>query len=144
MPLFKNFRGRVLLPNNLVSIISSITSSIPVPSTRPSIENIPNFEILPNVYFTYTPTVNNPDGYELEYVLTGTLPTGLVFNTETGQISGTPTLEEIASGLVVTIFFSEGLDSDFSNAFTIEVNTPDFWDGSTEYIESFETSEGWD
>jgi hypothetical protein len=53
------------------------------------------------------------------YSLTGTLPSGLTFDTVLGTISGTPDTVETASGLVITA--TDGIDTVDSNTFSISV-----------------------
>lgn len=54
------------------------------------------------------------------FALSGALPTGLTFDPETGQATGTPTVSEVAAGLVVSVTDSAGVRAQ-SNAFDIEV-----------------------
>lgn len=70
--------------------------------------------------YTFTPTRT---GGHAVYVfsLTGTLPAGLSFNTSTGAITGTPTTEQTASGLNITVTDSDGLTASLG-AFSITVS----------------------
>lgn len=63
-----------------------------------------------STYFSNTPT---------SYAITGTLPTGLSFDTGTGILSGTPTLVGSFAGIYVTATNASGSAS--SNTFTITV-----------------------
>lgn len=59
----------------------------------------------------------NPRSYAL---VAGTLPTGLSLNTNTGEITGTPTVEETQTGLVIRCT-DDDLNTADSNAFQIEI-----------------------
>lgn len=56
------------------------------------------------------------------FALFGALPTGLTFDTATGQATGTPTVGEVVEGLVVSVTDSAGVRVQ-SNAFDIEVTS---------------------
>lgn len=55
-----------------------------------------------NQSYSFTPTIQNGNGPRT-FSLTGTLPTGLTFNTSTGNISGTPTITGTSSGLSISV-----------------------------------------
>lgn len=63
-----------------------------------------------NITYTYTPTVVNGTA-PLAFSLTGTLPTGLSFNSSTGVISGTPTTIQTSTGITLTVTDVNGLNS---------------------------------
>lgn len=72
-------------------------------------------------YTTFTPSAA---GGHTTYVfsLTGTLPTGLSFNTSTGAISGTPTVDGVSSGLNITVTDADGLTASLG-AFSITITS---------------------
>ena len=60
-----------------------------------------------NVAYAFTPTTGGGTG-PFTFALTGTLPTGLLFWTATGGLSGTPTVAGTATGLAITVTDSAG------------------------------------
>lgn len=96
-----------------------------IAQTPPLMGNIPNqtgnvgasFSLNLSSYVTLT----NGDAIT-GYTLTGTLPTGLSFNTTTGIISGTPTTVASAVTFSATATDNDGLSN--SDSFTITVNPP--------------------
>jgi hypothetical protein len=71
--------------------------------------------------YSFTPSAS---GGHTTYVfsLTGTLPTGLSFNTSTGAITGTPTVNGTSSGLNITVTDADGLTAALG-VFSITVTT---------------------
>jgi hypothetical protein len=68
--------------------------------------------------YTFTPGTAGGAGTK-SFALTGTLPVGLTFSTVTGAITGTPTEEETATGLDITVTDLSG--SAALGAFDIEI-----------------------
>lgn len=57
--------------------------------------------------YSFTPSVSGGSGTK-SYALTGSLPSGLSFNTATGAITGTPATAGTTSGLSITVTDSSG------------------------------------
>jgi hypothetical protein len=90
--------------------------TIAAPTEAPTISGTPPNGTVNSAYsFTFTSTgIPAPT-----FALTGTLPTGLSFNSATGAITGTPTNAVTFSGLVVTATNSAGSASTPAFALTI-------------------------
>jgi hypothetical protein len=78
--------------------------------------------------YTLTPTTTGATSFALT---SGTLPTGLTLDTGTGVISGTPTTEETASGLVVTATGAGGSTASASFSIVVEAAAASGWDGTS-------------
>jgi sugar lactone lactonase YvrE len=102
-PTVSAFTGTVTITGTNASGSSPVVVSITVNSLGPTITYNPAINIFP-VGAPITPlTPTSTGGVPSSYaIITGTLPAGLVFNTTTGVISGTPTLET-ASPVNLTI-----------------------------------------
>lgn len=72
--------------------------------------------------------------YDFNYTISPSLPTGLIFNTETGAISGTPTTISSPTDYTVTISNTEGTNSFVLN---IEVGTLSVADFQKDAIEVY-------
>lgn len=74
----------------------------------------------------YTFTPSSSGGHTPKsYALTGTLPSGLSFNTSTGAITGTPVSSGTASGLNITVTDADGLTAALGT-FSLVVDSGDF------------------
>lgn len=80
---------------------------------------IPTQEYTTGVLITSLDTASYFSNSPTSYALTGTLPTGLSFDTGTGVLSGTPTVVGTTTGLYVTATNADGSAS--SNTFSIVV-----------------------
>lgn len=93
------FTMTVTNPGIPSSAIRTFTQSVTVggdPVWNTDAGSLPDAE--PDVAYSQTLSATDPDGGTITYaIVSGSLPTGLSFNTSTGEISGTPTLEETQS-----------------------------------------------
>lgn len=80
---------------------------------------VPDQEYTEGVLISSLDTSTYFSGSPTSYALTGTLATGLSFNTGTGVLSGTPTVVGTTSGYYVTATNADGSAS--SNTFSITV-----------------------
>lgn len=78
-----------------------------------------------NTAFSFAPIVSNPGGYSLTFSLSGTLQSGLTFNTSTGAISGTPTVDGYAD-FRITATYSLGFVTSEEFRITIAEFDPNF------------------
>src|SRR5690606_8178040 len=127
------------LPNGLVfdtatGIISGTPATVTATNSGGSItfgiditvNDIPPFNLsypTPNVFaegVTITPLVPAVDGNVDSYSISPSLPAGLMFNTTTGIISGTPTVETLTATYTITATNSGG-----STTFDIEITVTD-------------------
>lgn len=87
---------------------AAATSNSVTPAAALSISGTPSATGTAGSSYSFTPTTAGGHA-AYSYALTGTLPGGLSFNTSTGAITGTPTTEEVASGLNITVTDADGL-----------------------------------
>lgn len=80
-------------------------------------QNIAGFSLDLSTYFS---GLRTPFSYAVQ---AGTLPTGLSLNTSTGVISGTPTVVQTQSGIVIRATDSQSSTAD-TNSFQIQINAP--------------------
>lgn len=104
------------------------------PPTPPIMDPVPDQTPRLNVFYILDisdyVTLTEGDPIE-EYLLTGTLPAGLSFNTTTGRISGTPTAIETA-----TVSVSAKDDDGWSNIREFDItitNETDFYNGIVDF-----------
>ena len=88
--------------------------------TPPTVTSSANANAYLNVPFSY-PITTDPSG-ATSFALTGTLPTGLSLNTQTGLISGTPTVVGGPTSVTLTASNSFGVGPAFT--FTLNVLDP--------------------
>ncbi|MEY8200651.1 MAG: putative Ig domain-containing protein, partial [Colwellia sp.] len=82
----------------------------------------PNTEVNINTYYSFIPQAQDLDDDSLTFIVTN-LPNWASFNTDSGEISGTPTLEALHEDIVISV--SDSTDSTSLNAFYIDVRLPD-------------------
>lgn len=119
----KDFNMRVFAGANNQKY--NFTFNFVADQTPPLMGNIPNQTAYINTPFSLSlssyVTLTNGDAIS-SYTLTGTLPTGLSFNSTTGVISGTPTTVTAAVTLSITAIDNDGISN--SDSFTVTVNPP--------------------
>ncbi|MGJ4947436.1 beta strand repeat-containing protein [Bradyrhizobium sp. HKCCYLS20291] len=71
---------------------------------------------------TFTPVTGGGGTTPRTYAISPTLPTGLSFNTSTGQVSGTPTVSSSTTTYTVTV--TDANNGTASNTFQLTVNGP--------------------
>jgi len=91
-------------------------------SSDPSltISGTPPLQVLVGTPFSFTPTVDNPDGVSLSFSAAN-LPGWASINGTTGVISGTPGAGDVGTHNNITVTVSGGGASDTSPAMSIEV-----------------------
>jgi hypothetical protein len=91
-------------------------------NTAPDISGSPSVKININTDYSFIPQSQDPDGDHLTFMVTN-LPNWASFNTATGEINGTPTLEKLYESIVISV--SDGFHTVPLNAFNINVTLPD-------------------
>ncbi|MCK4587536.1 MAG: hypothetical protein KAU29_09345, partial [Gammaproteobacteria bacterium] len=96
------------------------TTTPPPLNIAPTISGSPEVTLVENVFYSFTPNVNDADGDNLTFSITN-LPSWANFQNNTGTLSGTPSSVNIGttSGIVITV--SDGIDSVSLPAFSITV-----------------------
>jgi hypothetical protein len=115
-----------------VAVIDSVsqqgTSSFSITVLNPSaitlVKSVSNLTITQGVAVTAFTPVSASGGYgTISYAISPTLPTGLIFDTTTGRISGTPSTYSInATAFTVTVSDQAGQTS--TDSFNLTVLTP--------------------
>jgi hypothetical protein len=104
--------------SNAFSIIIAAGAAVEFQGTVPNATENQNVAITPIDLSTYFVGTDTPFTYALT---TGTLPTGLSLDTNTGIISGTPTVIENQVGISVTATDATGADTAITNTFAINI-----------------------
>jgi hypothetical protein len=94
-----------------LTVNSALTTTQAVPSTT----GVVNTPITP-----FTPVTAAGGTTPYAFALTGTLPSGVAFNTSTGQITGTPTAVRATTTYTVTV--TDAASATSSKTFTLTVN----------------------
>lgn len=102
---------------------ASATSSATATVTKTTLSYSPVTGATQNsAYAGATPSTSGGTATYVYSISAGTLPTGLSLSSSTGIISGTPTVIQTASGLVLTVTDANGV-SDSSSSFSIAVSS---------------------
>ncbi len=105
------------------SATASNTFSLTVNTAVTATQSVSSATVTVNTAITtFTPVTGGGGTTPRSYVIAPTLPTGLSFNTSTGQVSGTPTVTSSTTTYTVTVTDSNGGTA--SNTFQLTVNGP--------------------
>jgi hypothetical protein len=96
------------------------TQATSVSSTYPTISGSPATTIAADSAYSFTPTVTNPSGGALTFSIKN-MPSWARFDTQTGQLSGTPTSTDVGYDPDVEISVSDGTSTAALPAFGITV-----------------------
>jgi hypothetical protein len=117
-------------PNILISVSNgSSSTSLPAfsivvtnaaPSGVPTISGSPGTAVVAGNAYSFTPTTTDPSGGTLTFSIKNA-PSWASFNSETGELSGTPTASDVATYANITISVSDGKTSASLPAFPIAV-----------------------
>ena len=103
--------------------IDTQTFTITVDNTNdaPTISGIPTTSVDQAVSYSFTPTVNDIDGDVLSFSITNQ-PSWATFNSGTGQLSGTPTNDDVGVTEGIIISVNDGTATVALPAFSLTVN----------------------
>ncbi|MGJ5149972.1 putative Ig domain-containing protein [Bradyrhizobium sp. HKCCYLR1023] len=105
------------------SATASNTFSLTVNTAVTATQSVSSATVTVNTAITsFTPVTGGGGTTPRSYAIAPTLPTGLSFNTSTGQVSGTPTVTSSTTTYTVTVTDSNGGTA--SNTFQLTVNGP--------------------
>jgi hypothetical protein len=108
------------------SITATTTGAAPTPTPVPSsnaapvIKGVPATAIAANAAYVFQPTASDSNGDKLSFSISNK-PSWAVFNTTTGQLSGTPSASDVASYGGISISVSDGKTVTNLSAFAIAV-----------------------
>ena len=91
------------------------------PNRAPTISGTPQTALVVGTPWNFKPTASDPDGDPLTFSLKQQ-PEWASFNTQTGEISGTPTTKGSHPDIVITV--SDGRTETALSAFTLQVDEP--------------------
>ncbi len=103
-----------------VIAVSSKTFTLTVNTTLTAVQNVPSTTGTVNTALSFTPVIASGGTPPYAYALGGgTLPSGLTFNTSSGQVSGTPATPLATTTFTVTVTDAASMTS--SKMFTLTV-----------------------
>jgi Putative Ig domain len=119
----------------------SITVSKAAASGSPTISGTPRTSVVAGNAYSFTPTTTDPSGAALTFSVKNA-PSWATFNTETGELSGTPTEAEVATYANVTIGVSNGTASASLPAFPIAVTQMANGNATLQWVAPTENTNG--
>ena len=112
----------------LISLISILGVAVIIILSRilenspPNISGIPPTTVAVNTAYNFIPTAEDKDGDTLEFSVENK-PKWLSFDEKTGELSGTPTEDDIVTTPNIVISVSDGNKTDILDSFSIAVKT---------------------
>jgi hypothetical protein len=108
--------------SNSSTVNSTLTTSVSSTgaSQAPTISGSPATTVVAGSAYSFTPTVTDPSGGALVFSIKN-MPSWAAFDTQTGQLSGTPTSTDVGYDANVEISVSEGTFTEALPAFGITV-----------------------
>ena len=106
---------------DLVNSIARTGGELAADNLAPSIQGSPQTTVQVGGSYSFTPTASDPEGGTLTFSVSG-IPSWAAFDTSTGQLSGTPTSNDVGSYANIVISVSDGEFSASLMAFTITVS----------------------
>ena len=105
-------------PSNQSSMAHALNISLNTNNMSPTITGTPMTTLMSGNTYEFSPTAGDDDGDTLAFSIVNK-PDWAIFNTATGQLSGTPTTTGSYSNIVISV--SDGTITAELNAFTITV-----------------------
>jgi hypothetical protein len=106
------------LPAFSVQVLAGTTGPSPSP---PAISGTPATSVTAGAAYSFTPTASDPAGNTLTFTIANP-PSWAVFNSATGQLSGTPAATNVGTYAGIVISTSDGSSSASLPSFAITVN----------------------
>ena len=103
------------VPGPSAGIIVAINMAPTITGLSPSL-------VQTSTHYSFRPTANDADGDRLSFSITN-IPPWAQFNTETGMLEGTPTLNDIGTSNDIVIQVSDGQETASLTAFSITVQS---------------------
>jgi len=109
----------------LATALPAFTVTVLTPSITgpPTISGNPTAWVNAGSVYSFTPSASDPNGSPLSFSIQN-LPAWAIFNTNTGQLSGSPSLADIGTYRDVVISVSDGTLTASLAAFTLTVTAP--------------------
>jgi hypothetical protein len=109
----------------LTTSLPAFTITVSAPSTDgpPTISGTPATAVNAGSAYSFTPSASDPGGNALTFSIQNQ-PSWTSFNTNTGQVSGTPALADVGSYPNIMISVSDGTLAATLPAFSVTVSTP--------------------
>jgi hypothetical protein len=111
--------NRALKPEQFLG--SEAEPVAPRPNRAPTISGTPQTALVVHNPWSFTPTASDPDGDKLTFSINHK-PEWASFNTQTGEISGTPGAKGTHPDIIITV--SDGRTETSLSAFTLQVDEP--------------------
>ena len=111
--------NRVLKPEQFLG--SEADPVAPRPNRAPTISGAPQTALVVHNPWSFKPTASDPDGDKLTFSIKNK-PEWASFNTQTGEISGTPGAKGTHPDVIITV--SDGRTETSLSAFTLQVDAP--------------------
>lgn len=108
------------LPAFRIEVTSAVTVPPPADQSPPTISGTPGTTAVVGATYTFTPVANDADDDPLQFSIVNK-PSWATFTEATGQLSGTPSANDVGSTSDIVISVSDGNQSTALAAFSIQV-----------------------
>ncbi len=121
--------------------VAANTSSTPAVPAGPTISGIPLTSVVGGNAYSFTPTTTDPSGAALSFNVKNA-PSWAIFNSATGELSGTPTAADVGTYSNITISVSDGATSVSLPTFQIAVTQIADGSATLSWVAPTENSDG--
>ena len=126
---------------DLSASLAAFSISVTMDNSAPAISGNPPSQINVGNPYSFTPTASDPDGDELTFSITGDLPWADI-NSETGNLSGSPTAGNVGTYAGITITVTDGTESTSLGPFSINVNAMSLGSVTLDWIPPTQNDDG--
>ena len=113
----------------------------PAPNRPPTISGTPTTSILQGAPYSFQPTASDPDGNPLTFAIVNR-PAWATFDTQTGQLQGTPDATHVGTTAGIVITVSDGSASASLPAFSIAVQAIAFGSATLTWLPPTTNTDG--
>lgn len=114
------FTVTITVTDGVFSDFETVEITVTNSNRTPVISGIPGGSVMATTNYSFTPVASDPDGDSMTFAIVNK-PNWATFNSDTGELSGIPTEDQIGSSADIIISVSDSSDSSSLSPFSIDV-----------------------